>query len=97
MVLTLPVADCCFIPPSHDLCLFNKSLLPHGVSLVLCKDDIPWLDCHGYLPLRLWGPFLESPDNLRALKVVAVYFEDRSFDSFADNMLKISVKKNKMD
>ena len=46
---------------------------------------------------RLWGPFLESPDNLRALKVVAVYFEDRSFDSFADNMLKISVKKNKMD
>ena len=37
MVLTLPVADFCFIPPSHDLCLFNKSLLPHGVSSVYVK------------------------------------------------------------
>ena len=37
MVLTLPVADFCFIPPSHDLCLFNKTLLPHGVSSVYVK------------------------------------------------------------
>ena len=37
MVLTLPVADFCFISPSHDLCVFNKSLIPRGVSSVYVK------------------------------------------------------------
>ena len=51
---------------------------------------LPWV-----APFSALGPFLESSDNLRALKVVDVYFEDRRFDSFADNMLKISVNKTK--
>ena len=42
-----------------------------------------------------WGPFLESPDNLRARKAVVVYIQERGFNSFADNMIKLSVNKTK--
>ena len=29
-----------------------------------------------------WGSFLESPDNLRARKVVVVYVQDRGFNIY---------------
>ena len=41
------------------------------------------------------GPFLESPDNKRARKAVVVYVQDRGFNSFASNMVKLSVNETK--
>lgn len=41
--------------------------------------------------IKTWRPFLESPDNKRALKVVVVYIHDRGLNNFADNMTKLSV------
>ena len=38
-----------------------------------------------------WGTFLESPNNQRARKAVVVYIQDRGFNSFASNMIKLSV------
>ena len=38
-----------------------------------------------------WGPFLESPDNWRPRKAVAVYMKDRSFNGFVSYMIKLSV------
>ena len=40
-------------------------------------------------------PFLESPDNWRARKAVFVYMQDRSFNSFASNMIKLSFNETK--
>ena len=37
------------------------------------------------------GPFLESPDNLK----VVVYMQGRGFNSFASNMIKLSVIETK--
>ena len=34
---------------------------------------------------------LKSPDNEWALEAVVVYMQDRSFNSFASNMIKLSV------
>ena len=45
--------------------------------------------------VQTWGPFLESPDNLRARKAVVVYMQDRGFNSFASNMIKLSVNETK--
>ena len=45
--------------------------------------------------LRAWGPFLESPDNERARQAVSVYIKDRGFNSFASNMIKLSVNETK--
>ena len=41
------------------------------------------------------GPFHESPDNQRAHKTVVVYMEDGGFNSFATNMIKLSVSETK--
>ena len=41
------------------------------------------------------GPLLESPDNLWAHKVVVVCMQDRGFNSFAANMIKLSVNETK--
>ena len=41
------------------------------------------------------GLFLENPDNQRARKAVVVYMQDRGFNSFASNMIKLSVNKTK--
>ena len=41
------------------------------------------------------GSFLESPDNWRARKAVLVYMHDRGFNSFASNMIKLSVNEIK--
>ena len=42
-----------------------------------------------------WSQFLESPDNQRVRKAVVVYMKDRSFNSFASHMIKLSVNKTK--
>ena len=42
-----------------------------------------------------WGQFLESPDNQRVRKAVVVYMKDRSFNSFASHMIKLSVNETK--
>ena len=41
------------------------------------------------------SPFLESLHNWRARKAVAVYIQDRGFNSFASNMIKPSVNETK--
>ena len=41
------------------------------------------------------GQFLESPDSQRARLAVSVYFKDRGFNSFASNMIKLSVNETK--
>ena len=41
------------------------------------------------------GSFLESPDNWRARKAGLVYMHDRGFNSFASNMIKLSVNEIK--
>ena len=41
------------------------------------------------------GPFLESPDNIRARKDVVVYKHNRGFNIFACNMIKLSVHETK--
>ena len=41
------------------------------------------------------GLFLESPDSQRARLAVSVYFKDRGFNSFASNMIKLSVNETK--
>ena len=41
------------------------------------------------------GPFLESPDNQRAGKAVVVFVQDRGFNSFASNLIKLSVNETK--
>ena len=41
------------------------------------------------------GPFLESPDNIRARKDVVVYKHNRGFNIFASNMIKLSVHETK--
>ena len=47
-------------------------------------------EVEGSIPVAR-GSFLESPDNYRARKAVVVYKQDRSFNSFASNMIKLSV------
>ena len=42
-----------------------------------------------------WSQFLESPDNQRVRKAVVVYMKDRSFNSFASHMIKLSVNETK--
>ena len=37
------------------------------------------------------GLFLERPDNERAREAVVVYMQDRCFNGYADNMIKLSV------
>ena len=37
---------------------------------------------------------LKSPDGERAHEAVVVYVQDRSFNSFASNMIKLSVNIN---
>ena len=44
---------------------------------------------------RAWGPFLERPDNWRARKAVVVYMQGKGFNSFASNMIKLSVNETK--
>ena len=41
------------------------------------------------------GPFLESLDNQRARKGVVVFMQDSGFNSFASNMIKLSVNETK--
>ena len=41
------------------------------------------------------GPFLESPDNSRARKAAVVYMQDRGFNSFASNVINLSVNETK--
>ena len=42
--------------------------------------------------IRFWArSILEGPDNWRAPKAVVVYMQDRNFNSFASNMIKLSV------
>ena len=41
------------------------------------------------------GPFLESPDNIRARKDVVVYKHNRGFNIFASNMIKLSLHETK--
>ena len=47
------------------------------------------------LQLSLQEPVSQSPDNQRARKAVVVYMQGRSFDSFASNMIKLSVNERK--
>ena len=37
---------------------------------------------------------LKSPDDERAHEAIVVYVQDRSFNSFASNMIKLSVNIN---
>ena len=53
---------------------------------------LPW---HSLNITEVWGPFLESLDNWRARKAVVVYMQDRGFNSFASNMIKLSVNETK--
>ena len=41
------------------------------------------------------GPFLKSLDNKRARKAVVVYMQDKGFNSFASNVIKLSVNEKK--
>ena len=52
---------------------------------------------HRKLIFCIWirGPSLESPDDYRARKAVVVYMQDRGFNSFASNMIKLSVNDTK--
>ena len=47
--------------------------------------------------MQLWlqEPVSQSPDNQRACKAVVVYMQGRSFNSFASNMIKLSVNETK--
>ena len=40
---------------------------------------------------RTRGPFLGSLDNYHSRKAVAAYIQDRGFDSFEDNMIKLAI------
>ena len=41
------------------------------------------------------GPFLESPDRQRTRKAVVVYMQERGFNSFASNVIKLSDNETK--
>ena len=47
------------------------------------------------MQLSLQEPVSQSPDNQRARKAVVVYMQGRSFNSFASNMIKLSVNETK--
>ena len=42
-----------------------------------------------------WGPFLESLENWWAQYAVSVYIKEWGFNSFASNMIKLSVNESK--
>ena len=43
------------------------------------------------IPGETGGLFLERSDNERAREAVVVYMQDRGFNGYADNMIKLSV------
>ena len=47
------------------------------------------------MQLSLQEPVSQSPDNQRARKAVVVYMQGRSSNSFASNMIKLSVNETK--
>ena len=44
-------------------------------------------------PLSLGAPFFENPDNEKS---VVIFIQDRCFNSFAENIIRLSVKKAKL-
>ena len=57
----------------------------------------PFLHSHVFVAFGSFLPiiYLESPDNQRARKAAVVYMQDRGFNSFASNVIELSVNETK--
>ena len=62
----------------------KQKKLPFKIMFVSCLSSPS-------ATFALQDPFLEGPYNKRARTAVVVYMQDRGFNSFASNMIRLSV------
>ena len=79
--------------PSHFIILKTSLMLVRTLEKKVSDRFSGSHQWNGYWGcIRFWArSILEGPDNWRAPKAVVVYMQDRNFNSFASNMIKLSV------